>query len=329
MRKSLEQLNKAIELSEAGKHFAVVDYLSKCSPEEIEQSPTLALLLGSAHARLGKHVEGQRLVEVALATARERGDRLTELRALNARGAIALATGRVDEAEEFFTRGADAAKRQGDHATVGRCFNNLGIIEHYRGRYDEALSSYNLAQAAFQQAGSKHGVAEAEHNVGITYRDRGELDQAFKQSNRAVEHAKETGDRSLHALALAVQAEIRALSGDADLARLDIDEALEVHRQLDDEPAETGDLRILARVVATAGDPTEAERLLGDVIRRSEDEQRPRITAAATRDLAGLLASSLRDREALETARAARVLYDGFGAHAEIKKLDELIANLR
>ncbi len=66
MRKSLEQLNKALELSDSGQHAAVVDYLSKYPSREIEQSPTLALLLGSAHARLGRLDEGQRLIDLAL-----------------------------------------------------------------------------------------------------------------------------------------------------------------------------------------------------------------------------------------------------------------------
>jgi tetratricopeptide (TPR) repeat protein len=164
VRKSLEKLNTAIQLSESGSHSAAVDFLSQCSDEEIEASPTLGLLLGSSLARLGRHSEGLPLVDRALEQARERGDHAVELHALNARGAIALVTGKIDEAEDYFTRGLAAAKRAGDLAAVGRCSNNLGIIEYYRGKYGRALSSYNIALAAFQQVGSQRGVAEVEHN---------------------------------------------------------------------------------------------------------------------------------------------------------------------
>ena len=187
MRKSLEQLNKALELSDGGQHAAVVAYLGEFPSEEIEQSPTLALLLGSARARLGQLDQGQALVDVALANSRKQGDDTVEFRALNARGAIALMRGHVDEAEEFFTGALNAAKRQGDDATVGRCSNNLGIIEHYRGQYGRALSSYSIALAAFQQAGLKHGLAEVEHNMGITYRDQRLLARAREQAERAVQ----------------------------------------------------------------------------------------------------------------------------------------------
>ena len=114
MRNSLEQLNKALELSDSGQHAAVVDYLSQFPSEAIEQSPTLALLLGSARSRLGQLEEGQRLVDLALSRSRERGDHTVELRALNARGAIALVVGKVDEAEDWFvsTRALDPAYSQ-------------------------------------------------------------------------------------------------------------------------------------------------------------------------------------------------------------------------
>ncbi len=328
MRKSLEQLKKALELSDSGQHAAVVDYLSQYPSEEIEQSPTLALLLGSARSRLGQLEEGQRLVDLALSRSRERGDHTVELRALNARGAIALVVGKVDEAEDFFTRALNAAKREHDDAAVGRSSNNLGIIEHYRGQYGRALSSYTIASAAFQQAGSKHGLAEVEHNIGITYRDQRQLPRALKQAERAVRAAREAGDDALSALTLAVQAEVRALSGDVKLARREIDEALAVHRKLALERKVTGDLRILARVMSEDGDSDEAERLLLDVIERAEGENQPSMIAAAQRDLAQLLARLGRNDDATEAARAARVLYSEFGATSEVEDLDELIQGM-
>lgn len=328
MRKSLAQLKKALELSESGQHAAVVAYLGEFPSEEIEQSPTLALLLGSARARLGQIDEGQRQVDLALASSQKRGDRNVEFRALNARGAIALMRGQVDEAEQFFTRSLNAAKREGDDATVGRCSNNLGIIEHYRGQYGRALSSYNIALAAFQQAGLKHGLAEVEHNMGITYRDQRFLPRAREQAERAVRAAKEVGDGTLSASTLAIQAEAWVLSGDVELARRQIDEALAVHRELGDELEITDDLLILARVVAAEGNAEEGERLLREVIERADREKRPRMVAVGHRDLAHLLASVNRADEATDAARTARVTYSDFGAVGEIQKLDDFIESL-
>ncbi len=329
MRKSLEKLNKALQLSESGQHSAVVEFLSQCSQEEIEDSPTLALLLGSALARLGRHIEGQPLVDTALARARERGDHAVELHALNARGAIALVTGEIDDAEEYFTNALTAAKRIDDLEAVGRSSNNLGIIEYYRGRYGRAVSAYNIALAAFQQVGSKRGIAEVEHNIGLTYRDEDQLELALEQAGRAVRAANDAEDRALGALTLAAQAEVRALMGDTRLARREIDQALAVHRELGDEPKDSGDLRVLARILSVNEGTDEAEQLLRDVIDRAKTAGRPKLVADAGRDLARLLEKMGRAAEAVEVAREARVIYSEFGAEAEVRRLDEMIKRMK
>ncbi len=329
MRKSLEKLNTALKLSESGQHSAVVEFLSQCSREEIEDSPTLALLLGSALARLGQHTEGLPLVDIALARARERGDHAVELHALNARGAMALVTGKIDDAEEYFTDALTTAKRLDDLEAVGRSSNNLGIIEYYRGRYGRAVSAYNIALAAFQQVGSKRGVAEVEHNIGLTYREEDQLELALEQAGRAVRAANDAEDRALGALTLAAQAEVRALMGDTRLARREIDQALAIHRDLGDEPKEAVDLRVLARILSVNDGTDEAERLLRDVIGRAKATDRPKLVADASRDLARLLEKMGRPTKAVEVAREARVIYSEFGAEAEVRKLDELIERMK
>ncbi len=328
MRKSLEKLNTALQLSESGQHSAVVEFLSPCSQEEIEDSPTLALLLGSALARLGRHTEGGPLVEIALARARERGDHAVELHALNARGAMALVTGKIDDAEKYFTNALTTAKRLDDLEAVGRSSNNLGIIEYYRGRCGRAVSAYNIALVAFQQVGSKRGVAEVEHNIGLTYREEDQLESALEQAGRAVRAANDAEDRALSALTLAAQAEVRALMGDTRLARRDIDQALAIHRDLGDEPQESVDLRVLARILSMNDGTDEAERLLRDVIDRAKAAGRPKLVADAGRDLARLLEKMGRPTEAVEVAREARVIYSEFGAQAEVRRLDEMIERM-
>src|SRR2546425_7938505 len=91
-------VDKARELAAAGHHAEVVEYLGARERSELEDSPSLALLYGTSQARLGRHDEGLRWLEVALDKARKRNDQVVERRALNAWGAVALVTGRIDEA---------------------------------------------------------------------------------------------------------------------------------------------------------------------------------------------------------------------------------------
>src|SRR5919106_41513 len=78
---------EAQQLAAAGHHAEVVKYLGAQEEREIEESPSLALLYGTAQARLGRHDQGLRWLDLALDRARKGGDHGVEGRALNARGA--------------------------------------------------------------------------------------------------------------------------------------------------------------------------------------------------------------------------------------------------
>jgi len=174
-------VDTAQQLAAAGQHAEVVKYLGGRGSSELENSASLALLYGTAQARLGRHAEGQRWLDLALEHARRQRDDAVERRALNARGAAAFVSGRIDEAADYFTQALMRASRDGDFVMTGRCSNNLGILSNLRGRYAEAIGSWEIAIAAFERAGGRQGVAECYHNLAITYRLQGMPDRALAQ----------------------------------------------------------------------------------------------------------------------------------------------------
>src|SRR3989454_7023674 len=295
-------VDTAQQLAAAGHHAEVVAYLGARGRSELEDSPSLALLYGTAQARLGRHEEGSRWLDLALDQARQRRDDAVERRALNARGAAAFVSGRIDEAADYFTQALMRASRDGDFAMTGRCSNNLGIISTLRGRYAEAIGSWQIAVAAFERAGGRQGVAECYHNLAITYRLQAMPDRALAEADRAVGAAEVAGDATLRALALRGRAEIHVLRGELELARRDLDQVGEIRSGLDDPVGEAEDLRIAAALRAAAGDVPATERALREVIRRAEQHGRPQLLAAAARDLAVVLRRAGRSAEAQAAA---------------------------
>src|SRR2546428_12578743 len=186
----------ARQLAAAGRHAEVVEYLGAQPASELADSPSLALLYGTAHARLGRHDEGQRWLDLALDLARKRDEQAVERDALNARGASALVSGRIDEAADYFTQALLAASRDGDAVTTGRCSNNLGIISSLRGRHAEAIGSWEIAAAAFDRAGLRRGVAECPPNHANAYRGRGAPGQAPAGADRAGADAEGGGGKT-------------------------------------------------------------------------------------------------------------------------------------
>ncbi len=314
-------VDKAQQLAAAGHHAEVVEYLGAREGSELEDSPSLALLYGTAQARLGRHDEALRWLDLALDQARKRDEQAVERRAVNARGAIALVSGRVDEAADYFTQGLMAASRDADLATTGRCSNNLGIVSHLRGRHAEAIGSWEIAVAAFDRAGLRQGVAECRHNLGLTYREQGALDRALAEADRAVAEAEAAGDGTLWALALRGRAEIRVSRGELDLARRELDQVREIRHRLPNPLGEAEDLRVTASVLAAEGRMAAAERALREVISRAEAHRRPQLLAEANRDLAMVLRRAGRKADARAAARAARTIFAQLGAEAEIRSL--------
>src|SRR5438128_8781979 len=289
MHTSSRVVDKARELAAAGRHLEVVKYLGGRAGSELAESPSLALLYGTAQARLGRHAEGLRWLDVALDQARKLDEQAVEGHALNARGAVALVSGRIDEAADYFTQALMVASRDGDDATVGRCSNNLGIISNLRGRHAEAIGSWKIALGAFDRAGIRQGVAECHHNLGITYREQGAFDRALAEADQAAGEAEAVGDRMLLALALRGRAEIRLCRGELEPARRDLDEVRAIRGSLPNPAAEAEELRVAASLLSAERQMAAAEGALRQVIERAEHLGRPQLLAEATRDLVVVL----------------------------------------
>jgi tetratricopeptide (TPR) repeat protein len=312
---------KARALAAAGQHAAVVEFLGARDQSELEITPTLALLYGIAHARLGRHDPGLQWIDRALASARQRGEHGVERHALNARGAIALVSGSLTEAADFCTQALMASSRDGDHGTTGRASNNLGIISHLRGRHAEAISSWEIAAAAFHRAGSQAGVAECQHNLANAYREQGALDKALAVADQAITAAEAALDETLYAATLRGRAEVRVARSEPELARRDLDRVRVIRSQMPDPVAEAEDLRVTALALIAENNLPRAEKSLREVIGRAQLHERLLLQAEATRDLAMVLRRTGRASEAQAAAQSAKGIFARIGAEGEIRKL--------
>src|SRR2546426_835834 len=321
MQTSSILVDKAQQLAAAGRHTEVIACLGARDASDLDGSPDLALLYGTAQARLGRHAEGLRWLDAALEQARKGGERGVESRALNARGAMSLVSGRLDEAADYCTRALMLASLDGDSATVGRCSNNLGIVSNLRGRYAEAIGSWEIARAAFERAGWRQGVGECHHNLGITYREQGALDRALAEANRAVAEAEASGDHTLWALTLRGRAEIHVSRGELQLARRELDQVRDLRVGVPDAADEAEDARVVASLLVADGQWAAAEGVLREVIERAEADERPLLQAEATRDLSMVLRGTGRHAEAQTGARMARAIFTRLGAEGELRNL--------
>src|SRR2546429_1945282 len=314
-------VDKAQQLAAAGRHSEVIACLGARAESELDGSADFALLYGTAQARLVRHDEGVRWLDAALERARKGGERGVESRALNARGAMSLVSGRIGEAADYCTRALMLASLDDDSAPVGRCSNNLGIVSNLRGRHAEAIGSWEIARAAFDRAGWRQGVGECHHNLGITYREQGAFDRALAEANRAVAEAEASRDHTLWALTLRGRAEIHASRGELQLARRELDQVRDLRIGVPDSADEAEDARVVASLLVAEGQWAAAERVLREVIERAEADERPLLQAEAMRDLSMGLRGTGRHAEAHTAARTAKAIFTRLGAEGELRNL--------
>jgi hypothetical protein len=116
------------------------------------------------------------------------------------------------------------------------------------------------------------------------------------------------------------------LAGDAEVAQLEVQRALAMHRDIGDVVGEAEGLRVLAGTRAALDQPSQAEALLYEVIGRATTVNRPLLLARAERDLARLLHGQGRDEQAGILADRARERFENVGATVEVRRLEELLA---
>src|SRR5205809_921899 len=160
-------VEQARQPAAAGHHAEVIEYLGAQERSELADSPTLALLYGTAQARLGRNDEGLRWLDLALDEARRRHEPAVEGQALNARGAIAVVSGRIDEAADYFTKALMSASRDGAEAEA--CGDRTLWALALRGRAEIRLCRSELEPARREleevraiRGGVPNPVAEAE-----------------------------------------------------------------------------------------------------------------------------------------------------------------------
>jgi len=311
------------ELADQGRYREVLDRLRGLPIAALEGRTVFALLASEAHGRQGDHMEAQRWAELALVAARARGERPTELRALNYQGAIALRHGDVDEAEQRFGDALNLARAVRDHAAQARCLNNLGIIASLKGDAEAALASYQLALAAYQQAGLVRGMAETHHNIAISWRERGVYPQALQAAEQAVRLATVVRDDSMVGLAFTGRAEIHLLMGDADLAGVELERAAEAYRRVNFAAGLPEVWRLQAAVARARGDLPGALRLLRQAAELATTQASAESLADIERDFAAVLQLS-GDASGADAARQRAItLYQRLGAKKAAQDLGQ------
>ena len=104
-----------------------------------------------------------------------------------------LRAGQYDQAEPLLQRALQTAREAGDRILEGRVLNNIGLVHSWARRFDEALVLYRQALEVREGIGYTRGVVINHHNVGDTHFQKGDWARAWVSFERSRELAAEMG----------------------------------------------------------------------------------------------------------------------------------------
>jgi tetratricopeptide (TPR) repeat protein len=192
--------------------------------------------------RLGYRTEWLTTHHIALASARELGDRAGEAWVLTNLGMV-LGQQRAQDAVGYFEQALAIYREIGDRRYEAQVANNLAFCYLILGRHEEAVAALLGALELQREVGRRYGEGVALCNLGEAYVELGRHDEAITSSQEALTIAREVGSvrdegYALHNLGRA-HLEQGRLAEAADL----FDQALAIHRAAGDRFGEAQDLQ--------------------------------------------------------------------------------------
>lgn len=210
----------------------------------------------------GRHDEARVALEIALAEARQLGDRSRTASCLQQIGAIHLHTGDLRRAEKLFEQALSSAYKANDRASVSKSTNALANLYLHQGRHEAAQMLYRDALAVARRLGQDQMVGTILNNLAAIQRSAGDHAGAERLLEEALVLSRRLGDRRLESNHLGNLAEVLYEAGRLDEAELMFSAALAASREVGDTRLEGIQLLVLARIDRLRGRGEAAHRKL-------------------------------------------------------------------
>jgi tetratricopeptide (TPR) repeat protein len=135
-------------------------------------------------------------VSMSRDSARRRGSRRDEARALTCLGLALWETRRFDDAASAHRNAVALFSDVGDRHSEGVALNNLGNALREENRCEEAIQAHESAAAIFEEAGDRRSEGMALNNLGVALQKAGQLDEAIDAHQAAAVIYRNIADKN-------------------------------------------------------------------------------------------------------------------------------------
>ncbi|MFI6102030.1 AfsR/SARP family transcriptional regulator [Lentzea sp. NPDC051213] len=287
-------------LAETGAVVRAVERAHDLGVDELTTT-VITSLLSSPFAARNEFGNWQRTHEVALRSARERGNRRAEAVLLAGLGQLRYEQDDFAAALANFQQAAEIAAAIDEPETLAVAYVGMGTVHR-------DLAEFELARELLDKAiplGDNGVVAAASYGVGAIHRDHGDLDEATRAFERCVELYRAEADRRGEALALRGLSLCHRASGAFAEAVALSSEAEQILREVGDELGATYAAQSLAKAMLRVGEFEGVDDILAECLEVCTRQHDRFGVALVTRTLGELALATGNDEEAADLLRAA------------------------
>ncbi len=210
------------------------------------------------------------LLEEALTTFRELGDRRGTADSLNALGVLTGTQGAYPLARALLEEALKLWRVLDDRRGIALALDNLGTTAYAEGNLAAARALLEEALTLYE-SGDRVGKASARHGLAKVAFIEGDYSVAQAMHEQCLADFRVTGDRQGMAAAMAGLGNVAAAQGDPALASAHYQESLALRREVGDQPGIAGALDGLAHVALALGRPDRAARICAAAQRLREE----------------------------------------------------------
>jgi len=289
--------------------------------------------LAGLYVRMGKYEKAMQICVEALRTIEGVSETIEHAAVFTTIGMANYFRGNLNQAITFHTRSLEIEEKLGDATEMVLTLNNLGDAYMALGRYQDAKQCFDRAVELSEEVGDPYGRALSLHGLGNFYLAMGVVQKAREAQEASLRLSRTYRMRRLSHRNYALQGLIARQNGELSKAEGSLLRALTAYAKQGSKWELCWLLCRIASVHRLAGNFDQAERVIKDARRLSEDLKIDRLRLETVLEEGKLLEATGRYDEALKVLEDAGGIVESVGSPeltAELLgTLGDVLARLR
>jgi len=260
--------------------------------------------MGNFHDDAGDHDQALKMYKEALQLERDLGNESLQAICLNDIGTAYSEKGQYEDSFTYYQQALQLREKSKAPQDIVEAVHNLGETSADMGQYDQAISYYLRALDLRRSMDDPRGAAVESYGLGELFDYQGRFGAAVKSRQEALKTFREIKDHSSWmAKVLSGSAEALILAGRGDEAKSNLDEAMNLSRELksDSSTAETSGVQ--GNAYFYGGDLKSAHAAYAQALQAATRSKEPIIVLIAKANLAKVEVQEKHAQDAISSLR--------------------------